>query len=184
MSGSGVLFVALCAVTAAASPPRAVEEAAASCRYCHRTDNPPAWIPTLEGQTREYLYNQLRAYKTKRRPDPWMLQNVAALSDRQMRKLANYFAARRPQRGDFRIDPQRVERGRAMAAQRGCAACHGAGFAGNREAPRLAGMVPQYVSQQIVAFVSGRRPHPGADGLQGIGRDDAEDLAHFLAHLE
>jgi cytochrome c553 len=180
-----LLLALLALVPATAEADGSAGEAQAqSCRHCHRVDNPPAWIPTLEGQTREYLYNQLKAYGTKRRPDPWVQQNVAPLSDQDMRDIAGYFASRKPVRGSFRLDAERIESGRTKAGERSCATCHGADYGGNKDIPRLAGMVPQYVSAQILAFIAGKRPHPRIEDMKGVSREDAEDLAQYFAHLD
>lgn len=49
--------------------------------------------------------------------------------------------------------------------------------------PRLAGMRPQYVAQQIGSFVAGTRPHPQPADLAGLSADDAQDLSQFLAQV-
>ncbi len=44
--------------TIAQADAKAGEKKAQLCLLCHKPINPPAYIPVLEGQTREYLYNQ------------------------------------------------------------------------------------------------------------------------------
>jgi hypothetical protein len=74
-------------------------------------------VPTLEGQTREYLYAQIKAYREKRRPDPVMQANVATLSDKDMRDLADYFSSRKPVRALFQLDPQKVAKGESKVKE-------------------------------------------------------------------
>ena len=113
-----------------------------------------------------------------------MQTNVATLSDRDMRDIADYFASRKAVRGSFRLDAGKVARGRAKAEELKCATCHMPDFSGKKEVPRLAGLDPYYTELQIVAFTAGKRPHPRIDGMSGISEQAAENLAQYLAQLE
>jgi cytochrome c553 len=163
---------------------KAGEKKAQACLLCHKPNNPTASVPTLEAQTREYLYIQMTAYKEKRRPDPVMQTNVAKLSARDMRDIADYFASRKPVPGTFSLDATKVARGKSRAEELECAACHMPAFSGKKEVPRLAGLDPKYLGPQIVAFTAGKRPHPHVDGMSGISGEDAESLAQYFAQLE
>jgi cytochrome c553 len=163
---------------------KAGEKKAQTCLLCHKPNNPAASVPTLEGQTREYLYAQTKAYKEKRRADPVMQTNVATLSDRDMRDIADYFASRKPVPGSFSLDAGKVARGRSRAEELKCASCHMPDFSGKREVPRLAGLDPKYIGPQIVAFTAGKRPHPPIGGPSDISAEDAESLAQYFAQVE
>ena len=163
---------------------RAGEKKAQICLLCHRPNSPTAYIPTMESQTREYLYIQIKAFKEKRRPDPAMQTNVARLSDRDMRDIADYFASQKPVRESFKLDAEKVTAGKAKAAELKCGACHMPDFSGKKEVPRLAGLHPKYIGAQIVAFTLAKRPHPPVDGMSAISENDAEALAQYFAQLE
>ncbi len=97
-----ILLTLLALVPSAAfADVKAGEEKAQLCVLCHTLKNPAAWAPLLEGQTREYLYNQMKAFKDKRRTDAAMQTNVATLSDKDMREIADFFASRKPCAGHF-----------------------------------------------------------------------------------
>lgn len=182
--------MALLVLTALATPAPALADTAAGerkaqlCLLCHKVDAAAAHGPALHGQTREYLYNQIRAYKEKRRADPEMQANVAALSDKDMRDVAAYFASRAPVRRSFEADPQRVARGHRLAGSLGCAACHRDDYGGANEAARLAGLESHYLGAQLAAFGSGKRPHPVVGRTHRIAETDAQDLAEYLAQLK
>lgn len=163
---------------------KAGEKKAQLCLLCHKPNNQVAYVPTLEGQPREYLYLQIKAYKERRRPDPVMQTNVASLSDRDMRDIAEYFASRSPVRQSFAVDAARVARGKTKAEDLRCAACHLADFSGKKEVPRLAGLHPKYGEAQIRDFAATKRPHPRVDGMTGLAAEDAEALAEYFAQLE
>ena len=163
---------------------KAGEAKAQLCLLCHRPDNPTLYVPTLEGQTREYLENQIRAYRDGHRPDLYMQTNAASLTDEDIRDIAGYFASCAPVRGSFRLDADAIARGRAAAARLGCGTCHRPDFSGERDVPRLAGLEPRYGRLQLLNFAAGRRPHPSGAGLGALSPADADDLAQFFAHLE
>jgi cytochrome c553 len=160
------------------------EKKAQLCLLCHKPNNPMAYLPTLEGQTREYLYSQIKAYREKLRPDEVMQTNVAPLSDADIRDIAEYFASRAPVRASFKLHSQKVALGRSKAGDLKCDTCHRSDFSGEKEVPRLAGLDPRYGSRQIVDFASRKRPHPYVKGMSDISSQDAECLAHFFAYLE
>ena len=160
------------------------ENKAQLCLLCHKPNNPMAYLPTLEGQTREYLYSQIKAYQEKRRPDNIMQTNAASLSDADIRDIAEYFASQRPIRASFKLDLQKVALGRSKARDLECGTCHRPDFSGEKKTPRLAGLDPRYGGRQIVDFVLGKRPHPYVKGMSEISSEEAECLAQFFAHLE
>jgi cytochrome c553 len=163
---------------------KAGEKKAQVCLLCHKPNNPMAYVPTLEGQTREYIYLQTKAYKEKRRPDPVMQTNVATLSEQDMRDIADYFASRKPIRANVQVDPQKVSRGQTKAKELNCGACHKPDFSGQKEVPRLAGLEPKYIGPQIVAFKAMKRAHPPVSGMSALTDADAENLAQYFAQLE
>jgi cytochrome c553 len=163
---------------------KAGEKKAQICLLCHKPNNPTASVPTLEGQTREYLYNQINAYREKRRPDPSMQTNVSRLSDKDMRDIAEYFSLQKPVRGAPQLDTAKIAKGKSKTESLQCSTCHIPNFSGKKEVPRLAGMDPRYVAPQLVAFATGKRTHPPVDGMNGISGDDAEDIAQYFAQLE
>lgn len=163
---------------------RAGETKAQLCALCHKPNNTSAYLPTLEGQTWQYLYNQIKAYQAGRRRGDIMQTNVASLTDVDIRDIVDYFASQKPIRASFMLDPNKVALGKSKARERQCGACHRSDFSGDGDVPRLAGLDPRYGSGQIVDFASGKRPHPRAQDMRDLSRHDAECLAHFFAHLE
>ena len=181
-----VMFIAFlaCVSAPAYADPKAGEQKAQLCLLCHRADKQGNFVPILDGQPREYIYNQIRAFKEKRRSDPAMQTNVASLSDRDMRDIADYFSGRKPVRSPFQPVAERVAKGKLRAEEFKCAACHRADYSGNKEVPRLAGLAPPYLAWQIEDIARGKRPHPQVDGISNIATEIAEDLAQYFAQLE
>ena len=65
-----------------------------SCAACHGADgvSQVPMFPTLAGQHQDYLYHALKDYKTGKRNNPLMAEQVKPLSDADLRDLATYFS--------------------------------------------------------------------------------------------
>ncbi|MDP3420767.1 MAG: cytochrome c [Thiobacillus sp.] len=94
------LFI-LAAIALAASLPvhakgnyEAGKAKSTSCAACHGAEGVSAVpsFPTLAGQHRDYLYHSLKDYKSGKRNNPLMAEQVKALSDADMLDLAMYFS--------------------------------------------------------------------------------------------
>lgn len=69
-------------------------EAAATCTACHGQNGigvSPMW-PTLAGQHEDYLAHALEKYRSGERKNPVMMPLAAALTDRDIEVLAEYFS--------------------------------------------------------------------------------------------
>lgn len=70
-----------------------VRNLASACAMCHGTNGVSAGgIPSIAGQSREYLEAQLQDFRTGRRPATIMQQIARGYSDQEIAMLASYFA--------------------------------------------------------------------------------------------
>jgi cytochrome c553 len=155
------------------------EKKAQLCMLCHKPANVMASAPLLEAQPAKYLVQATTEYKTGKRPDPAMKTNVANLSSRDIRDIADYFASRPPIVGVYSTDPAKVASGEKRVTEMKCASCHGANFAGGGAIPRLAGQTTGYLISQLEGFAAGRRTHPPVETpFDKMG--DFEVIAHYF----
>jgi cytochrome c553 len=125
--------------------------------------------PKLAGQHADYLYKQLREFKSVDgnkpvRENAIMGAMVAALDDADMRALAQHFSSSTLQ-PDVAKNLATIDQGqkiwRAGIPSKGvpaCAACHGPAGAGlPAQYPRLAGQFAEYSEAQLKAFRDGVR---------------------------
>ncbi|MDN3920885.1 c-type cytochrome [Roseateles violae] len=167
----------------------AMPEKAAACVACHGPGGAKPIqddYPRLAGQTSRYLYLQLRDYQEGRRENPLMSPMAAGLSRDEMRALADYFAAQKPQPQGFAVDAAKARLGRAKADETLCTMCHLGGFSGQNEVPRVAGQNPAYVVKQLADFKAGRRTNDAgtmSSVSKTLSEADIENLAHYLAGL-
>lgn len=141
------------------------------CAACHGPDgnSPLPANPSLAGQVPEYLYKQMREYKSwdgnpPVRQNPVMNAMIAGLDDADMKAVSAYFAAQDPkpavaQNLETIELGQDIWRGGIMAkGVPACAACHGPAGAGMpAQYPRIAGQHAEYTFEQLKAFREGIR---------------------------
>ena len=172
------LMVALFAVSAVAADDKAAAKVAKPdlakgeasfstvCAACHGADGNsmiPA-NPKLAQQHPEYLFKQLKEFKSGKRANAIMSGMVAALSEDDMRNISYWLASKKAKPGFAKdketvILGERIYRGgipdRQIAACAGCHSPDGAGIPA--QYPRIAGQHTDYAVAQLVAFRDGVR---------------------------
>ena len=91
------LFLALClaATPAAAIDKAETQDLMVQCAACHGADGiaREADVPDLAGQHDVYLYNQLKNFKSGKRPHKEMRYLGRHMSDEEMQAIAEYYAS-------------------------------------------------------------------------------------------
>lgn len=158
------------------------------CVACHgpqgNSQNPQ--IPSLAGQPKIFMENQLVLIREGLRDIPPMKGTLDGLSDADLIVLAQYFAAQTPVPLAGPVDTARYERGRALAGAMLCGSCHLPSYQGREQIPRLAGQHERFLREVMEEYRD--KPGPGRDtvmtnALLGVKNDQLDDLAHFLAHF-
>lgn len=170
---------------AAQADMKAGEMKAQICVLCHKPVPTEPFVPRLHGQSLEYLYAQMRAFKDGRRVSfSPMQQQVSALKDSDMRDIAEYFARQPTSHESVGLDSSKVDKGAQKAKELNCGTCHTEHSAARKEVPRLAGLHPKYTGLQLMNIRSKKRAHPAAQSMADISDADAENLAHYFGHLK
>ncbi|MBA2689307.1 MAG: c-type cytochrome [Burkholderiales bacterium] len=93
------LFCLCCVSGARAHGGHGIEEVragrvlAANCAACHGTDGKAQdAMPVLAGKPKQYIVEQMQAFKTGKRPATIMHQIAKGYTDRQIAQMADYFA--------------------------------------------------------------------------------------------
>ena len=143
--------------SAAAAPPRAVQETCWRCHGLDGTGRGAGAFPSLAGQRAEYLYASLRAFADRTRFSGTMSDIASRLGDEAMRTAAAYYSQLPPRQPDASGDAAALARG-ATIATRGipaqdvppCAECHGPTEQPRNPAyPRLATQDARYLVLQL-----------------------------------
>lgn len=158
------------------------------CTACHgaQGNSQIPNTPSLAGQPRLFIENQLVLIREGLRDIPPMKGLMDGVSDAEIVELAAYFAAQKPVSAASGARREAsFERGQALAAKGLCGSCHLPDFSGRQQIPRLAGQHEPFLLQSMKQF----RDHPGpgrdtimAASLYGLKDDELADLAHYLAH--
>ncbi|MCK9908313.1 c-type cytochrome [Microbacteriaceae bacterium K1510] len=90
------LIVAGLALTLASAAPAAeVRDLIGECAFCHGEAGvaKDKDVPHLAGQQRDYLYNQLLAFRSGKRPHKEMRYMSRHMTEPEMRAIADYYAS-------------------------------------------------------------------------------------------
>lgn len=95
---AAVLLVASAAAPAHAQDPNAARALAATCFTCHGTEGRSVGgvPPSIAGQSKALLLQQLKDFKEGKRPGTIMHQQAKGYTDAQLEQIAGYFAAVKP----------------------------------------------------------------------------------------
>lgn len=158
------------------------------CAHCHGTDgnSSSSAYPSLAGQTKEYLFRQMKDFKEGLRTDPQMTPSIAVLTEQDMQELAEYFSSQTLTRGSFKPDPAQAAAGKKLAEERLCASCHQASYKGLNEFPRLTRQKFSYLVKQMKDFRDGKRTNDKgamAPSMKDLSDEQIQSLAHYLTSL-
>jgi len=157
------------------------------CAACHgeggNSTNPQ--IPSIAGQPKLFIENQLILFREELRKSDQMLPVVKGLKDAEVIRLAEHFS----QRAAKGMEPgsaskELMRKGGSAAQQLRCGICHLSDFSGQNQIPRLAGQREAYLEAEMRAYRDGKRT--GGDtimaaALYGVSDADIKALAHYLS---
>jgi cytochrome c553 len=157
------------------------------CAACHGADgnSTSAGVPSIAGQPKLFLENQLILFREELRPSDQMLPVVKGLKDPEIIKLAEHFSklpAKPVSTGQ--LDQDLSAKGEGLARKLRCGVCHLSDFRGQNQIPRLALQREEYLLSEMKAYRDGKRR--GGDtimaaALYGVSDSNITALAHFLS---
>lgn len=98
VAGSTIALMASALTAQAQDPTHAARALAATCFTCHGTDGRSVGgvPPSLAGQNKAVMLQQLKEFKEGKRPGTIMPQHAKGYTDAQLEQIAGYFAAVKP----------------------------------------------------------------------------------------
>jgi cytochrome c553 len=159
-----------------------------ACAACHGADGNSQLpnIPSLAGQPKVFLENQLVIIREGLREIPQMKGLLDGVSDAEITAMAVHFA-RLPARVSLPPgDPVLMAQGKALAEGMRCGICHLPDYRGREQMPRLAAQREDYLLYSMLQFKNNQatgRDTIMAASLYGISDGDLKALAHFLARV-
>jgi cytochrome c553 len=175
--------------SAAAAMPYA-QRFATLCAACHgangRMETP--LTPVLAGQPSLYVITQLFLFREGRRGNEAMTAIAKTLTDDDLRGFSDLIATLPPVPPPPPAtppDPIRMAIGRTLAEQHRCVFCHGAGFGGGQQVPRIGGQHEEYLQASLRGFHSGARPGytQAMTEVSQIPQEDLDSVAYYVARF-
>lgn len=159
------------------------------CVACHgpQGNSQVTQIPSLAGQPKIFMENQLVLIREGLRDIPAMKGVLDGLKDNDLIALAKYFSEQVPVPLPGPVDAERFERGKVLARSMLCGTCHLPDYKGREQMPRLAGQHENFLRTVMEEYRD--KPGPGRDtvmnnALHGLTNQHLDDLAHFLANVK
>jgi cytochrome c553 len=158
----------------------------AQCAACHGADGNSQIkdFPSLAGQPRVFLENQLVMIREGMRDIPAMKGTLDGVSDADIAALAKHYASLPVKSTPGAQNTALFERGRQLASDMRCGICHLPNYQGREQMPRLAGQREDYLLHSMRQFRNNQavgRDTLMAASLYGVSDQDLQAMAHFLA---
>ena len=174
------------------SAPQAQQPSAAQLALCIACHGPQGnsqipMTPSLAGQPKVFLENQLVLIREGLRDIPQMKGLLDGVKDSDIVALANYFSVQTPAKATGPVNITSYQRGQAISSGMLCGTCHLPDYAGRQQIPRLAGQQEAFLLYAMKQFRD--HPGPGRDtimsaSLYGLKDNELADLAHFLSNFK
>ncbi|MDP2008179.1 MAG: c-type cytochrome [Rubrivivax sp.] len=159
-----------------------------ACAACHGPggNSPTPAIPSIAGQPKVFLENQLVLIREGLRDVPAMKAVMGGLNDAEIVALAQHFSAQPVVAPPGAPQADKVSAGAAVSKRALCATCHLPGYVGQSQVPRLASQHETYLAVTLKMYRD--NPAPGRDTamsavLYGLKDADLDHLAHYFAHF-
>ena len=158
----------------------------AMCGACHGAQGNAVIpdIPSLAGQPKVFLENQLVLIREGMRDIPQMKGVLDNVPDAELSALAQHYSALPVSKPSTPKRPDLFARGETLSKEMRCGICHLPNYVGREQMPRLAGQREDYLLHTMRSMksnqVAGRDPIMTAS-LYGISDADLQAIAHYLS---
>jgi cytochrome c553 len=159
-----------------------------TCGACHGADGNAQipGMPSLAGQPKIFIENQLVMIREGMRPVPQMQGVLDKVTDEDFVFFAKYFSELPVKPSTAQINAAKAKKGADIADRALCASCHQKDYSGKEQMPRLAGQREDFLFTNMKQFRDGQAP--GRDTimvstLRGMSDAQLSDLAHYFATL-
>ncbi len=161
-----------------------------NCTGCHGPYSAALSTPQIFEQNKDYLTNQIIAFKNGTRKDLMMggiMQSMASLltTPEQIQAISDYISSQKACDVQPTLDLTLGDpvQGKIVFDNNSCVACH---MNGNQmQAPSLKGQKTSYLIQQMKFFKSGERTNAFMKGVaQDLSEKDINDVSTYLNSIQ
>ena len=181
--GATILAPLFSAAQTAPAPARA-----AMCAACHGPggNSQLVNIPSLAGQPKIFIENQLVLIREGMRDIPQMKGALDNVPDSELTELASYYASMPSAKPTAKQHPKLYARGESLSKELRCGICHMPTYMGREQMPRLAGQREDYLLYTMRAMKANQavgRDSIMIASLYGITDEDLQAISHYLSRL-
>jgi cytochrome c553 len=154
------------------------------CQGCHGPggNSEIAGTPSIAGQPRLFMENQLVLFREGIRKSPVMTPQMAGVSDKEIQQLAEHFSKQAVKVVAGPADKKLFGEGQALAKKLRCGICFWPLKSERWQMPRLAGQREEYLEAEMRAYRDNQRPDTTMTAaLYGVKDGEIKALAHFLS---
>ena len=158
-----------------------------ACIACHGPggNSLQPGVPSIAGQPKLFIENQLILMREELRPAPQMQAVVKGITDAEISRLADYFSklpakSMESQPADSGLLKAGMEKTKTLR----CNVCHLPDFSGQNQVPRLAAQREAYLEAEMRAYRDNKRRGGDtimAEALYGVADAEIKALAHYLS---
>jgi len=184
----------------APASPKSLEAKVAMCMGCHNIVGYQASfpevhkVPMIAGQSAGYIVAALNAYKNGDRKHPTMRGIADALSEQDIKDIANWYAnlGGPAQAAGDKPSREPSPQVAALLQKAACASCHGANFSKGTDPtyPKLAGQHADYLFVALKAYKTENNSAIGRNNpiMSGFAKQfsnaELKAIANYLASLD
>ena len=159
------------------------------CGACHGPDGNSkiAGTPSLAGQPKTFLENQLVMIREGMRDLPAMKGQLDGVNDATIIAIAKFYADSPAVSQAGSRNPALFEKGQVISKEGLCGTCHLPNYVGRDQMPRIAAQREDYLLYSMRQFRSNQaigRDTIMAASLYGMSDDDLKAIAHYLSQLK
>jgi len=159
------------------------------CGACHGADGNSkiAGTPSLAGQPKTFIENQLVMIREGMRNIPAMTGQLDGISDAEITAIAKFYSSSPAISQAGTKNTALFEKGQTISKEALCGTCHLPNYVGRDQMPRIAAQREDYLLYSMKQFRSNQaigRDTIMAASLYGMSDDDLKAIAHYLSQLK
>jgi cytochrome c553 len=159
------------------------------CAACHGADGNSkiAGTPSLAGQPKTFLENQMVMIREGMRNIPAMNGQLDGFSDAEIIAIAKFYSSSPAISQAGPRNETLFKNGQTISKEALCGTCHLPNYVGRDQMPRIAAQREDYLLYSMRQFRSNQaigRDTIMAASLYGMSDDDLKAIAHYLSQLK
>lgn len=158
------------------------------CSSCHGSNGVSVGetIPSIGGQTKDYLIISMMEMKEKTRRATLMHKIAVGYNHKEIVAIADYFSKITWKQSENKLNPKLAAKGKALSSK--CADCHTDNGKGSGEIPRIAGQNAKYLYNALIEYKDKVRNNDAGGAMMAdaanLLNEDLNALAEYYSSVK